>query len=291
MTGPESTVDAELEAMVEIVRVAAARAKELYDEHLRSGFAVEEKAPGDPVTRADREIDACIGDELRLRFPAAGLVGEESVPDASGLRDALARQAVFFVDPIDGTREFIRGNGEFAVMIGLACGGRAVAGAIAVPAEGLILAGRVGKGAFVQGADGRRRSVRVSDVGRFEDARLLVSRSHRPAIVEPLQRRLGIGRVVPCGSVGVKIARLLLGDADLYVHAGHGLSVWDTCAAEAALGAAGGWLSDLDGRPIDYRGPTALHRGLVASNGLLRDGVLAAIAPAERVAGEPAPKG
>lgn len=284
MSGVRIEVDAELEAIVGIAQRAAVRAAALYQEHLRGGLDVDEKAPGDPVTRADRELDAQIARELRERFPDAGVVGEESAPTGDLLAAELAKDEVFFVDPIDGTREFVEKNGEFAVMVGLARAGRAAAGVIALPTEGLLLAGRVGQRAFLQTSGGVRSLVAVSGVDRFDRARLLVSRSHRPAIVEPLRRRLGIAHVVPCGSVGVKVGRIVRGEAEAYVHGGRGLSLWDTCAGEALLAAAGGRLSDLDGRPIDYRGGTALARGLVATNGLLHPGVSSAVAWAEREA-------
>jgi 3'(2'), 5'-bisphosphate nucleotidase len=90
--------------------------------------------------------------------------------------------------------------------------------------------------------------------------------------------RLGISRVTPCGSVGVKVARILTGAADLYVHAGLGAKRWDTCAPEAVLAAAGGRFSDLDGAPLDYASADlVLRRGMIASNGALHEAVLAAV--------------
>src|SRR5690606_16214838 len=141
----------------------------------------------------------------------------------------------------------VDGNGEFAVMIGLAERGGAVAGVVHLPATGDLLAGRVGQGAFIEARDGSTEALAVSATERFDVARMLVSRSHRPPLIEPLCRRLGIRTLVPCGSVGVKVARLARGQADLYVHAGLGMKRWDTCAPEAILRAAGGKLTDLDG--------------------------------------------
>lgn len=276
--------DPELEAMIAIARVASARAAELYRQHLAGGIAVEEKGPGDPVTAADRELDATIGAALRAQFPDAGVVSEESAPAAAELAALLVSDAVFYVDPIDGTRELVAKTGEFAVMIGLAVGGRASAGVVAIPDEELLVAGRVGAGAFSEGPDGARRLVTASAIDSFGAARMLVSRSHTPAIVEPLRRRLGIATVVPCGSVGVKVARIATGQAELYVHAGHGMARWDTCAAEAILVAAGGRMTDLDGQAVDYAAQGGLGRGIVATNGLLHAGVMSAVSWAEREA-------
>ncbi len=271
--------------MVAIALEASARVAERYAEHLEAGVAVEMKRPGDPVTVADKEANEIICAALSRRFPEAAVVAEESAPPAAELAAILLSPRVFFVDPLDGTREFVDKNPEFAVMIGLAVEGRAVAGVVATPTDGRVVAGRVGQHAFVQAADGSRDLVAVNPRGTFTDAKLLVSRSHRPAIVEPLCRRLGIPELLPCGSVGVKVLRLIEQHADVYVHAGGGLKRWDTCAPEAILVAAGGRMSDLDGAPIDY-GSRDLHlrRGLVATNGVLHPGVLSAVGWAEREA-------
>jgi 3'(2'), 5'-bisphosphate nucleotidase len=215
---------------------------------------------------------------LGARFPDAFVVAEESEPDAAALTQLALCPRVIYVDPLDGTREFVDGNAEFAVMVGLAVDGRPEAGVIVLPCEGLLVAGRVGQRAFRQDASGVRELLAVSSCGQFADATMMVSRSHRPRLVEPLCRRLGVRKLVPCGSVGVKIARLVLGAAELYVHSGLGLKKWDTCAAEAILLAAGGRLSDLEGTPIDYaEGQLELRRGLLASNSVLHAGVLSAV--------------
>ncbi len=118
----------------------------------------------------------------------------------------------------------------------------------------------------------------MSAVSDPRAATLMVSRSHRPPMIDALVRRLGIERAVPCGSVGVKVSRLVLGQGDLYVHGGLGAKLWDTCAPEAILVAAGGRFSDLAGKPIDYAsGDLMLRNGLVASNGALHEVVLAAV--------------
>lgn len=284
MTGVRIVADAQLEALIRIARDASRRAADLYDQHRRSGIEVAEKAPGDPVTRADREIDAFVVDALQKEFPDAGIVSEESAPEGAALDEVMARDEVFFVDPIDGTREFVAKTGEFATMIGLARGGRASAGVVAFPADGRLFAGRIGQRAFSESASGSRSLLMPSRIGRFDEATLVVSRSHEPPIVAPLRRRLGIHRVAQCGSVGLKVARVAEGAADVYVHGGHGLALWDACGPEAILLAGGGRMSDLDGAPLDYRGPMALQRGIVATNGLLHAGVMSAISWAEREA-------
>ncbi|WP_437327498.1 3'(2'),5'-bisphosphate nucleotidase CysQ family protein [Sorangium sp. So ce381] len=267
--------DRELDEIVRIARAAAAIVMDVY----ATPFAVEMKGPGDPVTRADREANALICSALEAAFPGEAILAEESVPSGDELAARLQKERVFFVDPLDGTREFADRNGEFAVMIGLAVRGRAALGVVVMPTTGEALAGRAGEGgaAFLEARDGSRRPLRVSAVSAPADATLIISRSHRPKEIEPLLARLGISKVVPCGSVGVKIARIATGEVDLYVHGGGGAKLWDSCAPEAVLLGAGGSFTDLSGAPIDYTGPgLKLGRGIIASNGALQAAVVAA---------------
>ncbi|WP_438018220.1 3'(2'),5'-bisphosphate nucleotidase CysQ [Sorangium sp. So ce315] len=269
--------DRELDEIVRIARAAAAIVMDVY----ATPFTVEMKGPGDPVTRADRDANALICSALEAAFPGEAILAEESVPAADELAARFRQERVFFVDPLDGTREFADRNGEFAVMIGLSVRGRAALGVVVMPTTGEALAARVGEGdggfAFLEARDGSRRPLRVSSVSAPADAALIVSRSHRPKELEPLIARLGITRVVPCGSVGVKIARIATAEVDLYIHGGGGAKLWDSCAPEAVLRGAGGRFTDLSGAPIDYAGPgLKLGRGIIASNGALQDAVVAA---------------
>jgi len=244
------------------------------------------KGPDDPVTRADKLANAYIVEELARAFPDAGIVAEESVPDAATVAAILSRRRVFFVDPVDGTREFAQGLPEFAVMIGLAIGGRATAGVLILPAEGVAFAGRLGGGAFaISLPDGARSELRPSTVARAADATVVVSRSHRPKELEPILARLGGPRELGCGSVGVKVARVATARADLYIHPGRGAKKWDSCAPEAVIRAAGGDFTDVLGGRIDYA-ETELNmlRGMCASNGVLH---AEATAAAREVLGAP----
>ncbi|KYF77324.1 3'(2'),5'-bisphosphate nucleotidase CysQ [Sorangium cellulosum] len=269
--------DPELEEVLRIARAAERRVRAIY----ATDFTVELKGPGDPVTRADREASDIICESLAASFPGDAILSEEGVPqDPAEVARLVASRRVWFVDPLDGTREFTEHIGQFAVMIGLAVAGRAVLGAVVMPADGEAIAGRIGGPAFAEDAPGaRRRPLSVSAVSDPRDATIVVSRSHRPPLLDTLLDHLGVGSVVPCGFVGVKVARLVLGQADLYVHDGGGAKRWDTCGPEAVLTAAGGRMSDLDGASIDYRSDDlVLRSGIVATNGALHEAVLSAVA-------------
>jgi 3'(2'), 5'-bisphosphate nucleotidase len=270
--------DTELEAVLEIAREAAQLIRAVYV----TPFSVEMKGPNDPVTRADREANALICQRLEERFPGAAILAEESVPESDDeIAKLLGHERVFFVDPLDGTREFADKIPEFAVMIGLAVRGRPVLGVVVMPEQGDALCGKLGAQtiAFRELATGERRPLHVSDVTDPKAAKMMVSRSHRPKLIDPLAANLGVTQQVPCGSVGVKVSRVVTADAEIYVHAGRGAKLWDTCAPEAILAAAGGRFTDLDGKLIDYTAADiAIPNGLVATNAVLFDRVLQAIA-------------
>lgn len=270
------TQDREIEEILRIARRAAEVVLEVY----ATPFEVEMKSPGDPVTQADRRANALICAELTAAFPGEAILAEESVPEDRAEIAALAgSERVFFVDPLDGTREFAARNGEFAVMIGLAERGHATLGVVVLPTTGEALAGRAAAegGAFVEAAGGARRPIRVSAISSPAEATAVLSRSHRPRTIQPMLDRLGVTRIVPCGSVGVKVARVVTGAADLYVHAGVGAKLWDACAPEAILRAAGGRFTDLAGAAIGYAcADLGLPNGIIASNAALHEAIVEA---------------
>ena len=158
-------------------------------------FSVAYKAKADPVTEADTRANAYIVEELRKAFPGDGIVAEESKDQS----DALASGRCWYVDPVDGTREFVARNGEFAVMLGLAIDGDAQVGVVFQPVTDKLYAGVVGGGATLE-QHGSRRDIRVSEVADPAELKLVVSRSHRNRAVGEVversasRRRLGSAR-------------------------------------------------------------------------------------------------
>jgi 3'(2'), 5'-bisphosphate nucleotidase len=185
---------------------------------------------------------------------------------------------VWYVDPMDGTSDFVARTGDFVVMIGLAIAGWPVLGVVYHPPSDTLYRGGHGLGAEKLAA-GERTELQVSGVRDPRQARLVVSRSHTPEIVAGLASRLGFERLEPCGSVGLKAARIAEGTSEVYLHPSIGTKLWDTCAPEAILVAAGGTFSDCDGKPLVYdRRHLHNERGIIASNGRLHDILVEALA-------------
>jgi len=258
-----------IEAANEAVKIAM----EVY----ATDFAVDYKDAKEPVTIADKRINDLLCRRISKAFPQDAIVAEESGPKSgTDLGILTARNRVWFIDPIDGTKEFISRNGEFAVMIGLAIDGTAQLGIIATPVDSKVWVGVVGQGAYV--IDGQsKRDIRVSNVNSLAESTLLVSRSHRPSSLLFAVQSLGAKRQIACGSVGVKNARIAAGEAELYVnfYRRGGAKLWDGCAPEALLKAAGGKVTGVSGNPVNYASSELeLTDGMVCSNGLIHDSVI-----------------
>ncbi|MCC7542142.1 MAG: 3'(2'),5'-bisphosphate nucleotidase CysQ [Deltaproteobacteria bacterium] len=267
----------DLEKASRLAREAGAVVMRVYG----TDFGVDWKGKADPVTQADREANEWIVKGIRELFPGDGIVAEESADRADQERGGR----VWFVDPLDGTKEFIARNGEFSIMLGLAVDARATLGVVYRPTEDTLWAGLVGRGAWVE-RGGERRSVTVSEVGDLRRQRLVVSRSHASPLTDEMCRVLGITERRPSGSVGIKVGLIVEREADLYVHPTDRSSLWDACGPDAVLTAAGGCFTGLDGEPIVYGGTNPKNRkGIVASNGRRHAEVVAVISKLARDAG------
>jgi 3'(2'), 5'-bisphosphate nucleotidase len=240
-----------------------------------AGLVVEHKAGDEPVTAADRDASTLIVAGLHAAFPADVVVSEE-------LEDDLARlgaDRVWFVDPIDGTKDFIRGGDGFAVMIGLVVGGVPVVGVVHQPSIDRTFAAIAGQAATVRERGQPARAIAVSTVSDPAQARLVASASHRSAVIDDVKEALGTHDELNIGSVGVKLALIAAGARDLYVNPAGRCKAWDTCAPEVILRAAGGVLTNLHGDPLRYDQPDLrLPHGLVGSNQHLHAAVVGKLA-------------
>lgn len=224
-------------------------------------FAVESKADESPVTEADRRAEALILPALADLAPGIPVVAEEQA--AAGRVPAVGSAPFWLVDPLDGTKEFIKRSGEFTVNIGLIVGGVPVVGVVFAPASGWLWSA-AGEATAV-GPDGERRILTCRPIPEAEPV-VLASRSHGSA--EALDRFLATlhrPSVARAGS-SLKFCRIAEGVADFYPRFGP-TSEWDTAAGHAVLIAAGGSVTSPDGTPLTYGKP-----GFLNSDGFLAQG-------------------
>lgn len=255
--------DHELDVAIRLAREAGEIVKTFYD----VPPTVRWKDPTEPVTEADRAVNSYVVKQLAQIFPEDGLLAEESKDD---LR-RLERRRVWIIDPLDGTAEFIAHNGEFVIMIGLAVDGKPVAGVVFQPIDDLLFAAAEGRGAFVE-VESERASLQVSDADQIEDFRLVVSRSHRPPLVDTIISEMGLKKERSIGSVGLKIGLIARGQAEIYVHPNPGTKEWDTCAPDIIVREAGGMMTDCWNRSLRYnQADVVRHHGLLATNGIAHE--------------------
>ena len=264
----------ELRVGVELARRGGEAALQFYGKPMR----VEHKDEFDePVTQADRTVNELIVRALRERFPEDGILAEESVDTSR----RMGRERVWMIDPIDGTKGFIAGTGDFCVQIGLAVGGLAALGILYAPATDVLYWAARGHGAWVlrptSEADKSLKAERLNVTRETELSRMRLaeSRSHRGQRMDSVVSALGVRAEVRSHSVGIKVGLLVERQADLYIHLSGKTKQWDTCAPEAVLAEAGGRMTDLWGDPLRYNTADVLNRnGLVSSNGAAHGAVV-----------------
>jgi 3'(2'), 5'-bisphosphate nucleotidase len=231
----------------EIARRAAAAILEVYG----SDFAVECKDDRSPLTAADLAAHRVIADGLAALTPELPVLSEESAAIDWSERSRWRRY--WLVDPLDGTREFVKRNGEFTVNIALIDEHRPVLGVVQTPVTGELACAWEGGGAWLDDG-GKPRRIAT----RRRDAPVVVacSRSHASEHETGLLARLGACTRMPLGS-SLKFVRIAAAEADLYVRLGP-TSEWDTAAGQCVLEQAGGAVIGFDGRPLRYNARESL---------------------------------
>jgi 3'(2'), 5'-bisphosphate nucleotidase len=226
----------------------------------------EKPLGGGPITLADTEINDRIVDSLRARFPADGVLAEESADDGRWRHAPRC----WYVDPIDGTREFARGRTGFTVQVGLCVAGEPVLGVVSEPAAGhLSWALRTAEGALARRRkpSGEQVELRPCPVA-LDELVLIGGRMFPHSHQHHIRSALGVSdaRARSVGSVGVRMTAVARGDAHAYVQAPGHTKMWDTCAPAALLLASGALVTDLRGDPLDFRAASVTHpRGVLAS--------------------------
>ncbi len=247
----------EIAKLLPEVAVAARKAGAATLVHYEGEFAVNRKADGSPVTAADHASEAVMLEALHRLTPDIPVVSEEEVeagrfPDVSSGR-------FWLVDPLDGTKEFVKRNGEFAVVAGLIVDFKPVAGVIYAPVLDTLYAG--GEGRAWREKDGKKEDIKAR-VAASDGLVVAVSRSHISDKFESYLATLPLKGRVACGSA-IKFGILAAGEADIYPRFGQTME-WDTAAGHAILEAAGGRMETKDGGTLAYGKPGFLNHGFIA---------------------------
>jgi 3'(2'), 5'-bisphosphate nucleotidase len=272
-TATGNQYERELGAAISLARTAGASALEHYGGPLR---IVHKSENDDPVTQADHAANDVIVAGLQREFPADGLLSEETLDTVRRL--SISR--VWMIDPLDGTKGFIEGNGDFAVQVGLVEAGAPVLGVVYQPVPDVLHYAARGAGAWVVRPEAQPQRLRVSVETEFRRMRLAASRNHHSPRMTTVMRALGLNEEIRRGSVGIKTGLIAEQQCDLYIHLSPRTKHWDTCAPEAILVEAGGRLTDLWGEPLRYNTEDVQNcNGLVAANAAAHPLIIARLAP------------
>lgn len=226
----------------------------------KTKLVVRDKGNDNPVTAADLEADRILKSRLLAERPEYGWLSEETADST----ERLSRRRVWVVDPIDGTKEFIRGVPEFAVSVGLVDDGIPVVGVVYNPATNEMFWAEKNGGAFKDG-----EAIRVSATQTLSDAMLEASRTEFDrGRFEKIRK--SVLRIEPIGSIAYKLARVASGQADI-VFSYTPKSEWDLCGAAAIIEAAGGRISLPTGTPMLFNRAMTQLPGVAATNGILHD--------------------
>jgi 3'(2'), 5'-bisphosphate nucleotidase len=225
-------------------------------------FAVWEKEDKSPLTEADAAAHEVITQRLKLLQPALPILSEEAVSDFPG---ADSSGCYWLVDPLDGTKEFIKRNGEFTVNIALIENGRSILGMVYAPVLNVAYLAAEGLGAFKVDSNGIRTPIRVAEHTEGLSWRIVGSRSHAGDSLAALLKKLGSHELISMGS-SLKFCLVAEGNADVYPRMGP-TSLWDTAAAQCVVEQAGGGVIQLSGEPLSYAHPSAALNPFFVAHG------------------------
>jgi 3'(2'), 5'-bisphosphate nucleotidase len=258
--------------LLEEVSLLARRAGEAIEAVRKGPLDAEEKADGSPVTRADRAAEAILVEGLRALLPGVAVVSEEGDVEAAM---AAAGSTYWLVDPLDGTKEFLKGLPEYTVNVALVEAGVPILGVIYVSAAGSLYLAARGHGARRRDARGETR-LQAAPVAH--PRRAVVSRSHLSPETGALLAHLGVTETLPRGS-SLKVCAVAEGAADLYPRLGP-TRLWDTAAGTAIATEAGCDVVAPDGQPLRYDLLSGLVRPafFVCAPGGVREACLRALA-------------
>ncbi|GGI77403.1 3'(2'),5'-bisphosphate nucleotidase CysQ family protein [Legionella impletisoli] len=246
-----SSYPVELQSAIEL----AYEAGEIALHVQKKGYQVWNKGAeaNNPVTEADKAISEHVVLRLKELFPHDLIISEEA-PLPTTVDD---EQRIWFVDPIDGTKEFIKGLNEWSVMIGLSEQGKSVVGVVYQPITQVLYYATKEGGSFYSSQNQVFKN-QVRTLPTIKEAVLIQSRSHWSLKAKAIAEQFGITRSIQHGSIGLKFGLIARGHADLYMNFSGHCHLWDLCAPEIILTEAAGVVSSTSGNALNFHSVNTL---------------------------------
>ena len=243
----------ELEVAIEAINSVRELILEIYNS---DNLGVEIKEDNSPVTKADKAADKKIREILSEAFPLYSLLTEESIDDKARLKNDY----VWIVDPIDGTKDFVAKNGQFTVNIGLSYKHRAVLGVILIPVSGEIYYGVEGHGSFyLKNKDAKPVQIHVNN--KTKELTTLCSNFHsNQTEMDMIEKHSDVIKHQRKIGATIKGCLIAKGEAEMSYRFSSNTKEWDTCAMQALVEQAGGFILKFDGTPIRYNREDVYNR-------------------------------
>ncbi len=243
------------------------KAGDILLEHYDNPTGIGVKDDDSPVSDADKKVSTFLSCELKESFPEHAILDEESEEDGQ----RFSREYCWFIDPLDGTRSYLKKRGDFGILIGLAKNFQPVLGVTYKPQTNELVYAVRGHGAYIE-SDGIKRKIRVDT---SPETKLLVSDARTSEELEEMIKRINPTSKDYIGG-SLKTVEVALGNATLFLCPTTSvMHLWDLCAPGIILEEAGGRITDVYGGKFDYSmRQTANRNGIVASNGIIHYDVL-----------------
>ena len=249
----------DIEIVCDIAKQAGLAIMEIYGS---DDFAIEYKNDNSPLTAADKASHEVIMTGLEKHFPEIPILSEEgaSIP----YDERKSWQRFWLVDPLDGTKEFIKRNGEFTVNIALIENQKPVCGVVYVPTQDKMYWGIQGQGAWVRHGGNGAQPIQVRKPDFEKGLTVVMSRSHPSLELEGYLKNINVAEALPVGS-SLKLCVIAEGKADLYPRLGPTME-WDTAAGHAVVAAAGGIVKTAEGHTLKYNKENPLNPFFVVTS-------------------------
>lgn len=250
----------ELEACMDVAVEAGRAIMEIYEKS-ENVLEIEYKSDRSPLTAADRASNDIIVNALRKKFPGYAILSEEEKDDRKRLENKLC----FVIDPLDGTKEFIKRNGQFTVNIALSNDHVSEMGVIFVPVTKELYYASKGNGAFYKKDGEEPVRIHVSDNKEISELKVVMSSSHGCREMDELIEKYSLKNFVKMGS-SLKGCLVASGKADVYFRHNPTME-WDTAAMQCIVEEAGGIFRQMDDSPMRYNRENSLNdKGFYAIN-------------------------
>ena len=251
-----------IDLALKIVRIAEEAGRAIMQVYESADLGVTYKDDKSPLTEADKRSHAIISEALAKLTPEIPVLSEEGKDIPHDTRKDWQR--FYLVDPLDGTKEFIKRNGEFTVNIAIIDRGRPALGVIHIPARGVSYLAAEDAGAYRLDTDGTQKRIEATGAIATDELAVTASRSHGAEELERFLERLNVRERVSAGSA-LKFCMIAEGRADIYPRFGPTWE-WDTAAGHAIVLEAGGRVVDTEGKDeLQYNKPVLKHKGFIAA--------------------------